>query len=60
MNNIFNFQIFLSKQFHNVFMLVFGTKISKIILISKFILAFCMHEDLQTSPADPHAYIVVI
>ena len=41
-------------------MLVFGTKISKIILISKFILAFCMHEDLQTSPADPHAYIVVI
>ncbi len=60
MNNIFKFQIFLSKQFHNVFMLVFSTKISKIILISKFILAFCMHEDLQTSPADLHAYIVVI
>ena len=60
MNNIFNFQIFLFKRFHNVLMLVFGTKISKIILISKFILAFCMHEDLQTSPADPHAYIVVI
>ena len=60
MNNIFKFQIFLFKQFHNVFMFVFCTKISKIILISKFILAFCMHEDLQTSPADLHAYIVVI
>ena len=60
MNNIFKFQIFLFKQFYNVFMLAFGTKISKIILISKFILAFCMHEDLQTSPADLHAYIVVI
>ena len=43
MNNIFKFQIFLFKQFHNVFMLAFGTKISKIILISKFILVFaCM------------------
>ena len=41
MNNIFNFQIFLFKQFHNVFMLVFGTKISKIKLKSKFIFA-CM------------------
>ena len=60
MNNIFKIQIFLFKQFHTMFMLVFGTKISKIILISKFILAFCMHEDLQTSPADLHAYIVVI
>lgn len=43
-----------------MFMLVFGTKISKIILISKFILVFCMHADPQTSPADLHAYIVVI
>ena len=60
MNNIFNFQIFLFKQFHIMLMFVFGTKISKIILISKFILVFCMHEDLQTSPADLHAYIVVI
>ena len=40
MNNIFKFQIFLFKQFHDVFMLVFYTKISKIILISKFIFAY--------------------